>query len=395
MKAIRDRYASIAQETGKRIARDMVGLIDSAALAELARLMGTNQSAQSLSQWLSSARTDLDRSSWAMLGVAAMCESIAMSLPNEWPRVVLFASSTISAAMAYRLGHQSRLLMPLLATVNQLESARVMDSLLSLYTGASRASGSVPIIKSASPTVLESSISPNSSASDRKWSKLTFFDWNELKNGDLYPHLLILGATGSGKTYTTERVVRYLCPNASRVKVITPKRKANQWQGWQVIGPVREFDHIKLELESLVDEMTLRLEQIDDPNLFEQWVIWDEVPSMAANISNLGEYTSTLIRESREAKIRTCSLVQGTQVKLLGLEGQSDLRENLTYVRLGKFAKLHAAKLVKDGDADPLLLQWVNAQERPILVEDSAAYLPPEVQQLTEQHFTIPPHANI
>lgn len=52
------------------------------------------------------------------------------------------------------------------------------------------------------------------------------------------------------------------------------------------------------------------------------------------------------------------------------------MRENLTYIRLGNQALNHARWLIKNKAADPALLEWLKAQPRPCMVEDSPALIP-------------------
>lgn len=385
MRALQQKYNAIALQAGQLIARDMVKTIDSAAVQELARLAGQSQVSADLTTWLLTCKQGLTRSAWANLTVACVTQSIALTMPQSWPRVALFASSLATSVLAVSANRQSRVVSPLLAAANTLEAAKTMESLMSLYNGPGRGYSAPLVSKSAVPVNVP--ITQNGplagkamGQSDSRWRSLEFFNWEELRKADSYPHLAVLGGTGGGKTYTTERVVNYLCPYLDRVKVVTTKRRADQWVGWTVIGPVRDFNAIGAELSREMADLTDRLERIDDPNLEECWTVFDEVPAIAAGLKEQWPDTSSaLIREAREAKKRCCFLIQGNQVQLIGLKGQSDLRENLTYIRLGKFALIHARELVAKGE-DPALLEWVKAQEYPILVEDKPAYLPPEVK---------------
>jgi len=120
--------------------------------------------------------------------------------------------------------------------------------------------------------------------------------------------------------------------------------------------------------------MQRRMQDLD-ANHAPKIVVLDEFPSITANIESATDIVTTLIREAREAKIRLFILSQGRQVKTLKLEGQSDLRENLTDILLGQFASDRAKELVGRKQAQPALLDWCRSQSRPILVADEPALL--------------------
>jgi len=120
--------------------------------------------------------------------------------------------------------------------------------------------------------------------------------------------------------------------------------------------------------------MQRRMQDLD-ANHAPKIVVLDEFPSITANIESATDIVTTLIREAREAKIRLFILSQGRQVKTLKLEGQSDLRENLTDILLGQFASDRAKELVGRKQAQPALIDWCRGQSRPILVADEPALL--------------------
>lgn len=219
------------------------------------------------------------------------------------------------------------------------------------------------------------------------------FDWNFLKTKpNLYAHIAILAPTGGGKTLTGEWLAD-LIGDDNDVKVITTKRKSNQWRGMEVVGTPRDFETIKNETESLKEEMVERMGNLDAVESMPQLIrVFDELAAMTANIDDFE--IGTFIREARETGIRIIALVHGTQVKLIGLEGESDTAEGLAWVRLGKFAIKHANKLVSKGELSTLDLEWLKAQERPCLVDDQLAVIPNLLDWEPHTNLT-PAHTNL
>jgi hypothetical protein len=201
---------------------------------------------------------------------------------------------------------------------------------------------------------------------------IQLFNWADLCNQpDRYPHLAILGSTGSGKTVLTEWLLHQM-PGSS--KVITTKRRPNQWRGLQVLGTPRNFEAIEEGLQQLLQMMgyrTAELERMEHGDFTPFNVAIDEYPAIAANIKDVAKYITTLLREARETRIRLLLLLQGQQVKTLGLEGQSDLRDCLSFLRLGSFATKHANSVLPPDQA-----AWVTAQRYPCMVGDTPATVP-------------------
>jgi hypothetical protein len=201
---------------------------------------------------------------------------------------------------------------------------------------------------------------------------IQLFDWADLCNQpDRYPHLAILGSTGSGKTVLTEWLLHQM-PGSS--KVITTKRRPNQWRGLQVVGTPRNFEEIEEGLQQLLQMMghrTGELERMEHGDFTPFNVAIDEYPAIAANLKGVAKYITTLLREARETRIRLLLLLQGQQVKTLGLEGQSDLRDCLSFLRLGTFAIKHANSVLPPDQA-----AWVAAQRYPCMVGDMPATVP-------------------
>ena len=252
------------------------------------------------------------------------------------------------------------------------------------------------------------------------------FDWRTFETSpDKFPHVLVLGATGDGKSSLGE-YLGILMQQGKRF-AIAPHTKPDDWRGFDgVFGGGRDYgkdsDIYRMfhQLEApLVEKLAKKyapedLEEVDfvsyndiilghkrSPTIaqtiaaiysemdrryklrdrgIENWEMhnWyiDEIPAIAKNLSLFKDVMAMLILEARKVGIRLWLLAQGQTVKLMGLEGQGEVRESLTYVRLGDFALEHCKHLVKTDELDKDDLTWLKSQEYPTMVEDQLAVRP-------------------
>lgn len=354
-----NRYLPTLENLADRTAKELHQGFDSLLLQKFAEKTSANNPeavaiAGRLAEW--KRRAERSAIGCGIAGIACLgCASFSPSVP------VRFVSTNIAAGLV-TLGYQQKKsaeeIGPVLGVLARLQAYNSMAPLVQLMGKES------PEIISPTPA---QAIAPQTPAQP------TFFDWEILKNPDFYPHLLVIGATGSGKTFTTEKILRN---TGSPVRVITTKRKQEQWKGLEVIGHPRNFEAISEAFQDSLDEMQSRLELIDKdwPQL---WTVVDELPAIVANVNGTTEFLTTFIREARETRLRFCFLVQGQQVKTIGLEGQSDLRDNLLEIRLGKFAILEAAAIAKKSKSPEAQanLEWLKAQQYPMLVGELPAVL--------------------
>ena len=197
------------------------------------------------------------------------------------------------------------------------------------------------------------------------------FDWQQFSSSpERFPHVMIEGSTGTGKTSLAEWLLSLL--SGDRL-VITPKRRVSQWRGMKVVGAPLDFRLIADTFEQLLDEMKSRYElmnigQEDYPPL--NFVV-DEYPLIAANCDGISDTMLMLVRAAREAGMRLILIAQGSEGKALDIEGQTSVRECFTRVRLGKHAIEHARKL-KAAE----LVEWLEQQDRPCMVDDEPALVP-------------------
>ena len=196
------------------------------------------------------------------------------------------------------------------------------------------------------------------------------FDWSDLNRlYDDFPHLILLGKTGAGKTYLAEQLGRFL---EGRTVVITPKKKPKDFAGMTVVGLPYDFAAIAAEIgkvAQLVKDREAEMNRTGREDFEPLNVVLDEVPAFVAGCKDEGldvvKDLKFIIRTARTSKIRLILLAQGSEVRTLGIEGEGSLRDNLTFVRLRGFAEPRAKQLGFS----------LAAYERPCLVDDVTADL--------------------
>lgn len=200
---------------------------------------------------------------------------------------------------------------------------------------------------------------------------LELFDWELLRTSPQhFPHLMIEGSTGTGKTTLAEWILSLL---PGERLIITPKRRVSQWKGLEVIGTPLRFPDILRAFDMLTEEMfkrySLMCRGFEDYPLLN--FVVDEYPLIASNCDGISDQMLNLVRAAREAEMRMILIAQGTEGKALDIEGQTSVRECFTRIRLGKFALDHARRL-----RQPNLIAYLEKQARPCMVDDQPAQVP-------------------
>ncbi len=199
-------------------------------------------------------------------------------------------------------------------------------------------------------------------------STVALFNWGDLTaRPDFYPHLLLLGKTGAGKTHLAEKLLSLL--PGDRL-VISPHVRPNEFPGVPKVGIGRDYPAISEALAELEQEMQRRYEQYAKSIDAGRWlnVVIDEYPAIAAYCKNASGVIQVLAREARKVRIRLVILSQGAEVKTLGIEGQGSLRECFTFCRGRGFVEDHARRL-----KDEAITRWIASQPFPWMVEDQPA----------------------
>jgi hypothetical protein len=200
---------------------------------------------------------------------------------------------------------------------------------------------------------------------------VNLFDFSRLKTEpDLFPHLRIIGKSGQGKTVLARYLLHLLGGNQY---VITTKKKPTDWVGLPVYGAPFKYDECEQWLNKSLELMYFNY-QLLEKGLTPEFtnIAVDEWRSQQKNIDSAKETMKELISQARDAKIRILAIATGEQVGIWGLEGESDLEECFTTIRLGEFA-IEYAKRIK---APKSVLSWLEKQKRPCMVDRYPAEIP-------------------
>lgn len=246
------------------------------------------------------------------------------------------------------------------------------------------------------------------------------FDWNRFNTErDDFPHIIIAGKTGGGKSYLAE----YLASLFEGFTIaVSPHWKKGDFTsadlviGWgRNTGGAAQFEHSFADIltgdftvsvggfmYALLQEMDRRY-QLDpvtqeyvganDPEIV---VILDEF-NLYANMDGLPIITKQLLREARKVRIRLIPLVQGTEVKALGVEGEGQLREQLTFIRVRNKAVELVNQEINKHRNDEFLGYWQGVKN----FVSSSRYacfvdgIPAQIPDLTEWKQLQPPLANL
>ena len=250
------------------------------------------------------------------------------------------------------------------------------------------------------------------------------FDWQWLiTEADRFPHILVLGGTGDGKSTLVEAIAPTL---SNRVLVVAPHWQSGDFKGCnEVYGKNRNigntalpykmkplpgisqnevklvpFNKLKSDtpvlqvLQALYVEMIRRYELVNDSGVLDDngiyryhqegsekiSVILDEFLAYA-RLPGVPFIFKGLVREARKVGISLLILVQGQQVQSLGIEGESDLRSSLVYVRCGDFAIKYADE-IKGVSLSEVAYRRLCGDEYPTMVEDWYA-IRPKPNQIT------------
>jgi hypothetical protein len=205
-------------------------------------------------------------------------------------------------------------------------------------------------------------------------SKPELFDWNRFRTEpDTFPHIRIIAKSGMGKT-TLARYLMHLL--GGKQAVVTPKSKPNDWKGLEVYGKRFNYQECEWALEQTLALMSANYVLIDQsltPEMVN--IALDEWRLIKENVQSASDMVKELITVARDAKIRLLALAQGEQVATWGLEGESDLAECFTDIRLGEFAIDYARKIKLHQSVQ----SWLQQQKRPCMV----GRLPAEVPDLS------------
>lgn len=150
---------------------------------------------------------------------------------------------------------------------------------------------------------------------------------------DTYPHLAIIGPTGSGKT-TTARAV--LGARRGHIAIITAK-EGDDW-GLPYIGIDDDgsYRSVNAAFLSLDTEVKRRLIAMKQRRMTADWltVVLDDYSVLRKECDNADAPFKLIARLGRSLRVRLIVLSDSALVKAWGIEGEGETRGNFTFVQL-------------------------------------------------------------
>lgn len=214
-----------------------------------------------------------------------------------------------------------------------------------------------------------------------KWKPTLFTIENLIKEKGKYPHVLILGSTGSGKSLLAEYLVDM---DKDTVRTfVSPCSDDAEFIDYDTVGTGFNYVAIEAFMQSLVHEMKERY-SLDIGEVMSRYgyrnVVIDEGTNTAKNSDTFTQSLLTLIGMARKRFIRIWLCTTAQNVKSLNMEGEGESRSNFTYVRLGDDAQEHVHTLANNGQLTSKDEEWYNLQlrngKRMAMVDSSMCVLP-------------------
>lgn len=302
--------------------------------------------------------------SWVLIGMAMLLLTCQfMSNKNAWLRSGLMAGCLLSAIGA----RVSRSIV--------VSSSRIERDYRDI-SDSQRQQRLYELMKPQAELVNSPGANDKPYEPDRLWRWALFQE-----KPNKYPHVVLLAATGEGKTTLAEWLMNLF---GGQKIVLHPhyQEGSNDFSSADaILGAGRDYKVIGAFIADLVQEMDDRYKLTKQQLESKPWltIVVDEVPAVAKNCDTFSSNLITLISEARKVRIRLIILLQADGVKVLGIEGQGDMRESLAYVRMGSFAIRYAQELVNKTQAEKGLIKWLKQFEdypAPCMVEDLPAIIP-------------------
>lgn len=138
------------------------------------------------------------------------------------------------------------------------------------------------------------------------------------------PHVLMGGATGSGKSVCVKATIEYaLLAGIEEICILDPKHEFIEYDGMDNIAVANEIEHIELSVSIIVDEMNKRIREGTSKRTL---VIFDEFADALANSRNwkqlgndksLEENMRLILQKGRSAGFRVLAATQRASTRII------------------------------------------------------------------------------
>ncbi|MBD2039705.1 hypothetical protein [Microcoleus sp. FACHB-672] len=370
------RYSALINQAARQLGAELAVALDTQVVKELSRHWAEDAAqsgdARSLAAYLVAWRQRAITNAAVSIVAAFGALGVATYLPPV-PRLVVSLASTAFYDLAARQRKSAKEILPVASGLAKVQAAKSAQSLALLWE------------KRQQPAL----IPPQS---EEVKSALKFFDWQQFEtNPDKYAHLAIVGGSGDGKSYLTRQLGGKVF--SGKTIVCAPHWEPGDWEGFPVYSKGRDFGTAEdepVDFEDIIEGVAGKVsaacliksayEEMDRRyKLFELGIkdypminlVLDELLATLSEVPELITPLKKLWREARKVRIRIVSLIQDDSAEALKIKGESLVRKNLRYVRLGEFATSYV-KQIDDAQAQ----EWLASQKYPIMVGKELAVLP-------------------
>lgn len=199
-------------------------------------------------------------------------------------------------------------------------------------------------------------------------------EFNDFKKS---PHWMILAPTGWGKTTLLTAIINRI---KGDIVITDTHAEPGNWKGLEILGKGRRNEEVYRMIELTLEEVNQRYYRRDkgDTSYPDLTSIVEEFPAIKKRMDSnskdeklFRDWFETCLLEARKVHLRKIFIAQGKSRKTLGIDGQTELLENLNIIRGGQFALDHA-KAIKNIE----LYRWLQQQERPATINDDGLIIP-------------------
>jgi hypothetical protein len=199
-------------------------------------------------------------------------------------------------------------------------------------------------------------------------------------------HLLVVGHTGGGKSVLLHNLAARLAGDGADVLVCDVDAIAGRYPGYRVVGAGDDYDAITTALALVRSQVEKRrAARASGTRAFKpMWLFIDEAHDVFDSVDGARDLFIDIVRRGRKLNVHAAIGTQDSQVKTLGLEGQSKTLINLTRVDVALVGRDRGATV--DGVTHPIPpLPHPDDTVRPLHIDNA-----PVVPQATQATHTRP-----